>query len=284
MALSPAVCRATRWHPEAMDWLSRVTAAGSTANAATMRAVSGFCQAVDTAGIRDRFIRLNLFAGGNLSGALVPLYRATSLGGTVIGNSTDTNNNFVSGDYADSGATGGLKGNGTNKYLNTGFTPAMFPNTANVHLSYSGKSLETTSGGAPYALGSFAGAVAGIFALGISLSLPTNRRSTQLSDVSVLSVSSVTRGTEEPHMIGTRTASNAVAMYGEGILLASVTTTVTTASSSAPMYVFCRSATTTPVGFTAGVLRMYSVGNGLDATQAAAFSAAVIAFNNALGR
>ena len=283
MSLS-VIAAAPSIHHEAIDWATRVSANGGVISTSVIRAVSAFCAEIDRNSLRDRFLRLNLFAGGNLSGALVPLYRSTSFGGTGVGNATDTNINFVSADFSETGASGGLKGNGSNKYLNTGFTPAMFANTANVHLSYSGTSLETTSGGAPYALGSFAGAEPGIFALGISLALPTDRRATQLSNVSALSVSSATRGSTEAHMIGTRTATNAAAMYGGGSLLASVASTVTTASSSAAMFVFCRSANASPVGFTSGRLRMYSIGNGLTAAQAAAFSAAVIALNNDLGR
>jgi hypothetical protein len=55
--------------------------------------------------------------GSNLEAALVPLYRANSASGAVQGNTTDTNDNFVSGDYS---ATSGLVGNGSNKRLNTG--------------------------------------------------------------------------------------------------------------------------------------------------------------------
>jgi hypothetical protein len=92
-----------------------------------MKAVDTFCKAIVTAGIRDRFYRLNLFAGSNLSAALVPLYRGTSLGGTQFGGTTDTNNGpFVSGDYSETGATGGLKGNGSTKYLDTGLAGNTF--------------------------------------------------------------------------------------------------------------------------------------------------------------
>jgi hypothetical protein len=88
-----------------------------------MKAVSTFCGAIDSAGIRDRFYRLGIFAGSNLNAALVPLYRGPSLGGTQYGNATDTNNAFVGvgTDYAETGASGGLTGNGSSKYLDTGY-------------------------------------------------------------------------------------------------------------------------------------------------------------------
>lgn len=60
-------------HPEAAAWAARVVDNGSTAGT-SLAAVSKFCRAIDAAGIRDRFYRLNLFCGSNLNAALVPLY------------------------------------------------------------------------------------------------------------------------------------------------------------------------------------------------------------------
>ena len=110
-------------HPDAAAWRSAVVANGGSVSASTMRAVSTFCAAIDAAGIRDRFYRLNLFCGNSdasLNAVRTPLYRGPSLVGTQYGGTTDTNNNFVAGDYAETGASGGLTGNGTSKSLNTG--------------------------------------------------------------------------------------------------------------------------------------------------------------------
>jgi hypothetical protein len=104
-------------HPEASDWRSRVIANGGTASASTVQAVDRFCRSIDGEGLRSLLWRVNPFAGDNLSAALVPLYRAPSSSGAVQGNATDTNTNFVSGDYA---PTSGLLGNGSNKALSTG--------------------------------------------------------------------------------------------------------------------------------------------------------------------
>jgi hypothetical protein len=122
-------------HHEALDWATRVSANGGVISTTVLQAVSDFCAAIDRGGLRDRFLRLNLFAGGNLSGALVPLYRASSYGGTVIGNATDTNVNFVSGDFAESGASGGLKGNGTSKYISPGVVPSTSLTFGDVHVA-----------------------------------------------------------------------------------------------------------------------------------------------------
>lgn len=125
MPMNPRLLRpiASGVHPEAKIWQNAVIANGGTVSAGTVKAVSDFCKSIDAAGIRDRFFRLNLFCGGNLSACLVPLYRGPSASGTQHGNTTDTNNGpFVSGDYSE--ATGLNSGSVTSgKYLDTGLTP-----------------------------------------------------------------------------------------------------------------------------------------------------------------
>jgi hypothetical protein len=124
-------------HPEAAAWRSAVVANGGSVSASTMRAVSKFCADIDAAGIRDKLYRVNLFAGTGLNACLVPLYRGPSRTGTQYGNTTDTNQGpFVSGDYAETGASGGLKGNGSSKYLDTGLPGNTFSAGDRHHSAY----------------------------------------------------------------------------------------------------------------------------------------------------
>ena len=123
-------------HPEAAAWVSAVVANGGSVSASTLKAVGKFCAVIDAAGIRARFFRLNLFCGTGLNAALVPLYRGPSRTGTQYGNTTDTNvGPFVSGDYVETGASGGLAGNGTSKALRHGVTWNLLPDINSVHLS-----------------------------------------------------------------------------------------------------------------------------------------------------
>ncbi len=285
MSLS-VIAAAPTIHHEAIDWAHRVSTNGGTISTTVLRAVSDFCAAIDRESLRSFMHRVNLFCGGNLSGCLVPLYVSTSLGGSVLGNSTDTNINFVSADFQETGASGGLKGNGTSKYLNTGFTPALFASTDSVHLSYSATSLETAHTNNPCAIGTYNGTDPTLYDLSVSFNiLGGNSRCARLSTQSgIVRVSAIARGSTESHLIGTRTASNAAALYGAGVSLATSTTSVTSGTSTRPFYVFAENSTGTTTAFTSGRLRMYSIGSGLTATQAAAFSAAVAAFNTALGR
>jgi len=97
---------------DAQDWISRVYSNGGSVSTSTAAAVNQFCLDIENAtggSLRDRFYRLNLFCGTGLNACLVPLYRGASLGGTQYGNATDANNGpFVSGDYIETGASGGL--------------------------------------------------------------------------------------------------------------------------------------------------------------------------------
>jgi hypothetical protein len=269
-------------HHEAIDWATRVSANGGTISTTTLRAVSDFCAAIDRSGLRSSMYRLNLFAGGNLSGCLVPLYRSASFGGTHLGNATDTNANFVSGDFVETGSTGGLKGNGVNKWLNTGLTQANIGSVLNIHMSASGTSLETGPTGARAALvGAYTNAASNASILWARDNIFTGRVAYSGNFNHVTGTSTAT----ESHVLFSRSSSTSSNLYQGG---SSVSSNLAGASSSAGTAAFGVFA----VGFSGGIaseytaarIRMYSIGTSLNATQAAAFSAAVIQFNAALGR
>lgn len=109
-------------HIEAIDWHNRVVSNGGSVSQYTLKAVSNFCRGIDGAGIRSKFLRLNLFCGNNLNACVVPLYRGYSYGGTLYGSSTEANTNFVSSDYTETGSNKGLNGTTGSKYLDTGLT------------------------------------------------------------------------------------------------------------------------------------------------------------------
>jgi hypothetical protein len=274
-------------HHEALNWATRVAANGGTISTTVVRAVSDFCRSADAGNFRSAIYRLNLFAGGNLSGALVPLYRGPTFGGTAYGNSTDTNNNFVSADFVETGSGAGLKGNGVAKFLNTGLATNSLPSGANVHASASGTGL-ATSGNIQF-LGSFTNtAGSGLFVLDeFSAGYSGGVRAYRAGTYTAAQFPQVTTpGTTESHIIGSRTSATACVLYRGGVSAASNATSLTIVGNALPIYVFTLNTTNNAVssGCSAGTYRQYSIGTGLDATQAAAFSAAVIQFNAALGR
>lgn len=121
-------------HPDVTSWLNTISLVGGSASATTISALNTFCNSIDAAGLRNKFYRLNLFCGNNLTSCLVPLYVNTQWNLPVLGFSIDTNNNFVSGDYVETGVNRGLKGNQSNKFLNTALTPSALPSFAH-HIS-----------------------------------------------------------------------------------------------------------------------------------------------------
>jgi hypothetical protein len=98
--------RKRSYHPEAVAWRTAALANGGTGiTPSVMSAVSAFCRAIDAAGIRSKFLRLNLICGGNLAAARTPLYRGASASGTQYGGTIDANiGPYVSANYSE--ATG----------------------------------------------------------------------------------------------------------------------------------------------------------------------------------
>lgn len=130
MPMSPRTLRPVQnVHPEAAAWATRVVANGGTVGT-SLPAVSAFCKAISaTSGLRAKLYRVNLFCGASdasLVAVRTPLYRGPAATGTQYGGTLDDNVNFVQGDYSERGSAGGLKGNGSTKYLDTGLAGTTF--------------------------------------------------------------------------------------------------------------------------------------------------------------
>ena len=269
---------------DARDWQSRVIANGGTVSASTMKAVDTFCKAIVTAGLRDRFYRMNLFAGSNLSAALVPLYRGPSLGGTQYGNTTDTNNGpFVSGDYAETGASGGLLGNGTSKYLATGF-PSNTLTLGSTHLSAYAVTANAAVG-YPAALGSLTGG--GSSELGLyfhQASIGTAAYYAENNGAGGFVVSAANNPTG--HILGTATSTTDRRFFVNGSQSGSTATATSTIGLDARgLFVFARnSAVNNDFKYSSARIGSYSIGAGLSVSQAAAFYTALQAFQTSLSR
>lgn len=285
MAMSPRLLRPrSTIHPEAAAWAARVVSNGGSVTGSTLSAVSKFCAAIASAGIRDRFYRLNLFCGTGLNAALVPLYRGPSLGGTQFGNTTDTNvGPFVSGDYAETGASGGLVGNGSSKYLSTGLTPSALPSFATGHLSvYSATGF---TGSTIYALVSSLGSgFANNFSIEANRNGAGNLYGAWGEGGSFATLATSAQGSGNGHTLISRTGSTVLAAYRDGVLRNTSSTSVTPAASSVAIGVFAHINSGAPLNVAAARLGGYSIGASLDGTQAAACYTAMQAFQTALTR
>ena len=281
--MNPRLLRpTTSLHPEAANWQGRVIANGGTVGGLTLRAVSQFCRQIDSAGIRDRFFRLNLFCGDNLSAALVPLYRAESRTASVRGNTTDTNNNFVAADFNNTGSASGLKGNGSTKSLVTGVSGNSLT-ANNTHLAVGLAATESAN-----AFKSLIAMVDNSSAVGFEFyARRTGGFGNGAAGFGVATTESQRFG--DNVVTATLAAGRLIAawpsLYRNGAASGTTATGSTNTTSSLAIAVFAANQTAQGiVNHTEARLNFYSIGLTMTASQAAAYDAALAAFNTALSR
>jgi hypothetical protein len=281
-----------RIHHDALGWVRRVVANGGSCSQSTLRSVSAFCDAIERAGIRDRFYRLNLFCGNsdaNLAAVRTPLFRGPSLTGTQYGNATDTNLNFVAGDYAETGASGGLTGTGTvgGKVLRTGLTPAALPVIATGHLSV--YAMSGFGGATIFALlGTLNGGFANNFFIELNRNSAGNMHGAWGGGSFSPSLVTSAQGAGIGHVLVSRTSATALSGYRNttGTALNTQATSVTPATGTNEWLVFAHNDQGNPTPLNVANARMggYSIGADMTGSQAAAFYTAMQAFQTALGR
>jgi len=260
-------------HPEAAAWRSSVVANGGSASAATMKAVSDFCRAIDAAGIRDRFYRLSLICGEDLTAARVPLYRSTAFGGPGLGNTIDANNSFAAGDYS---ITGGIKC-GTSRSLNTGLAPDSADYAAG-HLSVWIQ--RTGTFGRAGLISSWNTSFTNP-ALWIEYTANVSGGNWSWYREQIIAAGAITGN----HLLITRRSDTDQAWYQNGAFGQQVTAaTTTTATSSIPFHIGARRVGTIITAFADENITHYSIGRSMTASQITSFYAAVSTFMTALGR
>jgi len=276
MPMSPRLLRPiSTTHPEAQAWRNAVIANGGTVSGSTLNAVSKFCRAIDAAGIRDKFYRLNLFAGTGLNAALVPLYRGQSRTGTQYGNAADTNNGPFVGvgtDYEETGASGGLTGNGTSKFLDTGLPANTLPQTTSGHAAVycpNRSSRSAFSGMIGVNVGSSGG-------FGLS------------SDVFLYGIwgaFAFTGNNDNGLLLASRTSSTLLTTYVNAQSIVTNTSSVTPSASSLNVTLFGnRANASTVTALDNRRYGFYSFGEGLSQQNVTDLNNAVNAFQTALGR
>jgi hypothetical protein len=273
-------------NPDAQDWVNRVYQNGGTVSSTTASAVNQFCNDIDGAGIRDRFYRLNLFCGtadASLIAVRTPLYRGQSLGGTQFGSAIDANVNFAITDYAETGASGGLLGDGTSKYLSTGLTPAAIPEIATGHLS------AYIPSPTPGSTRSLLGAASGSQQFQLTHRLTGGNQVQVRATWGGTSSSDVTFGAGVTTLPGglwtiTRTSSTALTKYNNATSKATGTTSTTPETHTNGWFVHASNSAGTAVTFANHRILSYSIGASMTAQQVSDYNAAIQAFQTALSR
>jgi hypothetical protein len=246
-------------------WQAAVIANGGTVSAGTLAAVTAFTASAKASGYWTKLLRLNLFCGDQLAAALVPL----KVGG---GNATDTNVNFVGGDYAEAtGLTGGAT-----KYLRTGIIPSTMLTTNSTHLSVYNRAGSASGGGCAVGATS-GGGILILYAPTASGLAESYQYGTGAGLVSV--------AVTAPYglITGSRTAVDAHALY-KGATSIGSNATALNALPIVELYVMGRNANGVLSEPTQHAIAGYSIGAGLTAGEVAAYAGHMETFQDALGR
>jgi len=298
--MSPRLLRPIQnTHPEAADWANRVRTNGGSVSGSTLVAVSKFCRAIDAAGIRDRFYRLNLFCGASdasLNAVRTPLYRGQSRTGTQYGGTTDTNtgNLFQQADYAENN---GLLGNTTTKWLNTGFnmnTAGLTVGSPGVHMSVVFPAYTHGASQNTFPISAINAAVNERFWLNFNAKASHTEPTTEVQSLlgtggSSLATKTIaaTNGAAIPGglWIVSRTTATDLKLYNGATEQASNGNSAASFSTvNNDMSIFARWTGSTTFGHWGYRMRGYSVGLGMTAQQVSDFNNAMTTVQTALGR
>jgi hypothetical protein len=273
-------------HLDVQNWLNTISWNGGSASNTTITALNTFCAAIDNAGIRNKFYRLNLFCGNNLQACLVPLYVSQvplEIGrvySTNYGFSSDMNYNFLSSDYTETGVSGGLTPNGSSsKRLDTGLTQIGL-GVSSCHLSVYEK--EKPSGSYKTRIGSR------------GASINNEHLLTNTTTDLMYYGSSATGGNHRAaansysetgaFWIGINTSATNSVLYKNSTQQGTATPLTRTAQNSNYWVFALNDNGVTGDGMTTGKLASYSIGLSMDSTQVTAYYNAIQAFQTSLTR
>jgi hypothetical protein len=257
---------------DAAAWAAAVTAAGGTYSPTTLAAVSAFAVSAKASGYWTKINRINLFCGNQLAAALVPL----KVGG---GSATETNVNFVAGDYTE--ATG-LTGNGSTKYLNTGLVPSASLTLNDTHLSVYNRGSLVAGGGAH--IGATSSATVSTFYILAPLTDGSVYSDQYTNSAASGRVFSAALPAPFGFVVGSRTGSTAHAVYQNGTSLATSASVSTGTLPTVPVYVCAQDSSGAPGNWVSNPLAAYSIGSGLSAADVTAYNTHMQTFQQALLR
>ncbi|MBK8981214.1 MAG: hypothetical protein IPM38_02570 [Ignavibacteria bacterium] len=117
--------------PETLQWLQRVDSAGGNVSDSIIFAVDDYLKEIkglkyQSLNIRENIFRENWFCG-DFNAAFVPVIINSDGSAAALGNFTDSNRNFTPVNFTDTGKYSGIRGNGTDQFITTGFEPFSIP-------------------------------------------------------------------------------------------------------------------------------------------------------------
>ena len=255
------------WRDETLQYADRIAANGGSITQASLVAIDNFVRACQVAGIWSKFIEVGPFAGSNLNAAMVKLVYQPAAGSVL------TNSSFVSGDYVETGANGGLAGDGA-KYLNTNMLATTLPD--NGHYSFYLRE-DLTSGGNKSFLGALdASNQYWMGSLGPATTV--DLRYGALTSASALGV--MVKG----FYTGVRESATSLVYYRDGASIATASGATGTTKPALAIFAWAFNSAGASSGRLNARGSFYSIGQSLTSSEVAALNSAVRNLQTALNR
>jgi hypothetical protein len=245
-----------QWDREAYSWRNSIVTNSGTLSGSSYNTGTRFMQHVRQFGLRPAIVNCGVYLGNETNAIWITIIH--DLGSVKV-----VDHNFVSGDYTE--ATG-LTGNTTTKYLTTGADMTTIGSFA--HLSVY---VRTASNENAAQIGA-QDATPGAYLLVGYVDANTYAR----INGGVAAQFSAADSAGIGYYIGSRTATNAQAIYKNGLLLASSTTADTADTAPEDIMVHALNSSGSQTLFTAKTLSFWSIGGALNNNQAGALSSAVL--------
>lgn len=257
---------------EVIEWRDAIVAnGGATPTSSTLKTFDTFVKGCKADGIWDLILDCAFFVGlADLNSILVKLKTPTGVARVL------TNNNFVSGDYTVTGASAGLKGNGSNKFLNTN-TPQSTIAVSNSHISIYYTSL--TSG----TFGNFIGAENASNSNKLALGRSGSATAWLYADSTGASSITDTTTLDSNGFIGGAKSAVEERLYKNGTTVLTEPSIGDRVATITPIVIFALNRGGTIVGVTDPGMTFYSIGNFLTASQSLSLSNRVNAVMTAFG-
>ena len=255
------------WDADVLDWISRVQGQGSDTSTNTRLAVNSFVLAVKSyTGLWTKLKRIGVYAGDDINAVKAPLKK--DWGGTNDGVAS-----FAGGDYSEStGLTGTA---GSQKGIATGVVMSAVATINDIHVSFYSR---TATQEAHTIVGTVDGGSQEIELLA--------RYAANTSYFAACSNSQYATGADTSGAgwyLGSRTASNSQKLYRNGSLLGTNTTPAGTLPTT-QMTFHCQNASNISGDGSSKALSFYSLGLGLDATDASNLYPLIQTLQTALSR
>jgi hypothetical protein len=255
------------WRSETLLYADRVAANGGAITQASLVAIDTFVRACQVAGIWEKFIEVGPFAGSDLNAAMVKLVYQPAAGSVI------TNSSFVSGDYVETGASGGLLSDGT-KFLNTNVLATSLPD--NGHFGFYLRE-DVSSGGNKSTMG----ALAGSDHCWMGALNPASAVDVRYCGVVTASGSGIL---SKGFYTGVRESSTALNYYRDSVLLGTSGTATGTTKPAQPIHLWGFNSSGSSAGRIAARGSFYCIGQALSSVEVGALYNAVRTLQQALSR